>query len=476
MLLTLATVFNLLFRAKKLRDSKQQYTADDIDLSRKHLIRNSQENSFHTAVSSLKRGLKPHSKCKLWSLNPILDQNGILRSCGRLQFAPDSLEIEKCPIILYAKDTITRLYLEHAHRICIHQGTEPVKAFVQQRYHVFGLRKCLLSIKFRCFLCRRFNAENIQPIMAPLPAFRFPSAATQFPFSNSGVNFFGPFYIEDTKGNLEKHYGLIFTCLITRAVHLESCPDLNTGTFLNAFRRFTSRRCQPELLYSDNGKTFIGASEELKKSVKSLDYDKIYKALAATNTTWKFNPPYGPHFGGVWERLIQTAKKTLLIILGSKRLSLDVFQTILAESEAILNSRPLTNVADLPDNEMPLTPNHFLISRPFNSLPPGKFDSQTPASFRTWRNLQQMMNHFWKRLVKEYLPTLLKRSKWNENNQSPLKVNDVVWILKDMTPRGIWPLGRVLEVYPGRDGPCGEGKNGLRYVRSPRFRTRTRFG
>ena len=432
LLLTIATVFNLLFRAKKLRDSKQQYTTDDIDLSRKHLIRSSQENSFHTTVSSLKRGLKPHSKCKLRSLNPNLDQNGILRSFGRLQFAPDAREIEKCPIILHAKDTSARLYLEHANRICIHQGTEPVKAFVHYRYHVFGLRKCLLSIKFRCFLCRRFNAENIQQIVAPLPAFCFPSTATQFPFSNSDVDFFGPFHIEDTKGNLEKHYALIFTCLITRAVHLESCPDLNTGTFLNAFRRFTSRRCQPELLYSDNGKTFIGASEELKKSVKSLNNDKIYKALAATNTSWKFNPPYGPHFGGVWERLIQRAKRTLLIILGSKRLSLDVFQTILVESEAILNSRPLTNVADLPDNEMPLTPNHFLISRPFKSLPSGKFDSQIPASFRTWWNLQQIMNHFWKRIVKEYLPRLLKRSKWNENNQSPLKANDVVWIPKDI--------------------------------------------
>ena len=181
-------------------------------------------------------------------MNPILDQNGILCSCGRLQFAPDALEIEKCPIILHAKETITCLYLEHAHRICIRQGTEPVKAFVQQRYHVFGWRKCPLCIKFGCFLCRRFNAENIQPIMAPLPAFRFPSAATQFPFSNSDVDFFGAFYIEDTKGNLEKQYGLIFICFITRAVHLEGCPDLNTGTFLNAFRHFTSRRCQPELL------------------------------------------------------------------------------------------------------------------------------------------------------------------------------------------------------------------------------------
>ena len=126
MLLTLATVFNLLFRAKKLRDSKQQYTTDDIDLYRKHVIKSYQENSFHTTVSSLKSGLKPHSKCKLQSLNPILNKNGILRSCGRLQFAPDALEIEKCPIILHAKDTTRRLYLG----ICNHQGTEPVKAFV----------------------------------------------------------------------------------------------------------------------------------------------------------------------------------------------------------------------------------------------------------------------------------------------------------------------------------------------------------
>ena len=99
-------------------------------------------------------------------------------------------------------------------------------------------------------------------------------------------------------------------------------------------------------MLSDNGKTFIGASEELKRCVKRLD--KIYKDMAATNTTWKFNPHYGPHFGGFWERLIQTAKGTLFIILSSRRLSLDVLRTILVETEAILNSRPLTIVAHLP--------------------------------------------------------------------------------------------------------------------------------
>ena len=101
------------------------------------------------------------------------------------------------------------------------------------------------------------------------------------------TGFFGPFYIEDKQSKNENQYGLIFTCLATRAVHLETCPELDTDTFLNAYRRFTCRRCQPILLYSDNGKTFVGASEELKKLVKALDKDKIYRALARVKTTWK---------------------------------------------------------------------------------------------------------------------------------------------------------------------------------------------
>ena len=141
-----------------------------------------------------------------------------------------------------------------------------------------------------------------------------------------------------------------------------------------------------------------------------------------------------------------------MIILGSKRLSFDIFQTIMVEVEAILNSRPLTNVADQPENEEPLTLNHFLIQRPYSSLPTGNFGDQQPASFKNWKHVQQLMNHVWRRLIKEYLPTLLKRRKWTDNNQPPLKVGDVVWVLKDLTPRGIWPLGRVVETSPGRDG------------------------
>ena len=122
----------------------------------------------------------------------------------------------------------------------------------------------------------------------------------------------------------------------------------------------------------------------------------------------------------------------------------------MVETESMLNSRTLARVADLPDNEEPITPNHFLVQRPYNSMPPGDFSSTMPASFKSRKNVQQLINHVWRRLVKEHLLTLAKGSKWSGQTDS-LKVNDLVWILKDLTPRGIWPLGRIVETSSGKD-------------------------
>ena len=269
-----------------------------------------QDSFFHSAVHSRQRGNNLDSNWKIQCLNPLLDEHGLLRSCGWLQYAPTQLDLENLPIILHAKDKIFRLFLEHAHRICVHQSTDPTRAFIQQRYHVIGLRKTLASIQFHCFLCRRFETKNIQPIMVPLPSFRFSTAETQFSFANSGVDLFGPFYIEYFKGVIEKHYGLRFICMVTPAVHLETYRGLNTDMFLNAFRRFCSRQCQPQLLYSDNGKTYVSASEELKKNVKALENDKNYKALAVGQHNVEIQSTIRPSF---WRclgaALFQSAKK-----------------------------------------------------------------------------------------------------------------------------------------------------------------------
>ena len=373
-----------------------------------------------------------------------------MRSHGRLVYAPLAQAI-RTPVLLDSKEPITKLYLKHAHEICCHAGPEFVKAFVEQRFKVLGIRAALSSINYRCFICRRFRAENVQPEMAPLPQLRFPSPKSPFPFEKTGVDLFGPFFIVNGR-NTEKHYGIIFNCLVTRACHLESCSSMTTDSFLNAFRRFIARRGHPRLLRSDNGKNFVGARRELQACLNDGIAGVQNKIPHAEEICWDFNPPSAPHFGGPWERLIQTAKRTLLIILGSQKLTLEFFTTILPETDLMLNSRPLTHANDQPENEEPLTPNHFLLHRPFANIPPIVFEeTDKPLSFNSWKEVQKVSNHFWKRFLKEYLPTLDRRQKWNKATP-PLKVNDIVWLLQDFTPRGIWPLGKITATHPGKDG------------------------
>ena len=170
----------------------------------------------------------------------------------------------------------------------------------------------------------------MRPKMADLPEFRFPDVNKQYPFVNTGMDMFGPFYIEDKRESTQMHYVCLFTCLVTRAVHLEVCHDLSTDCLLMTIRRFVSRRGYPDLIVSDNGENFIGANQAMKLKFQRTykpDNEYIRLQLAQQNIQWTFNPPLAPHFGGVWERLIQTAKRSLLIVLGSRKLTLSVFQS-----------------------------------------------------------------------------------------------------------------------------------------------------
>ena len=140
----------------------------------------SQQILFFSTMQALKRGSRIDSKCKIRSLNPMLDNNGIFWSCGRLHFAQDNLEVEKFPIIVHAKDKIARLYIEHAHNICVHQGTEPVKIFVQQRYHIIGLCKNTFEYKLQMFslqtICRsKHSTPHGSPSCLPFPNRLYPA-------------------------------------------------------------------------------------------------------------------------------------------------------------------------------------------------------------------------------------------------------------------------------------------------------------
>ena len=303
------------------------------------------------------------------------------------------------------------------------------------------------------FHLQTMEADNVRPKMADLPLFRFPDVNKQYPFVNTRMDMCGPFYIEDKREGTQLHYVCLFTCLVTRDVHLEVCHDISTDCLFMTIRRFVSRRGYLDLIFSDNGEYFIGAYQAMKLKLQRSykpDNEYIRLQLAQQNIQWTFNPPLATHFGGVWERLRKTAKRSLLIVLGVRKLTLSVFQTVVAEAEAILNSRPLTHVSCSISDEGPLTPNHFLLRRSHMCLKT-LGNSNQRFSTKDFMLTQTLLDHYWGRLLKEYVPELNKRRKWQRSNDE-LHEGDIVWVLKEFTPRGIWPFGKIVKAHRGSDG------------------------
>ncbi|KFD51366.1 hypothetical protein M514_07771 [Trichuris suis] len=175
--------------------------------------------------------------------------------------------------------------------------------------------------------------------MAPLPAARLQTFRP--PFTCVGVDYFGPVLVLVRRSH-EKRYGCIFTCLATRAVHLEVSFSLDMDSFLMAFRRFINRRGTPAVVYSDNGTNLVAAEKELRTSLKSWNQTKISEALTQCRIRWVFSAPLAPHLDGAWERLVRSAKLALRKTLNGRAVTDEVLGTVFVE---ILNSRPLTHIS-----------------------------------------------------------------------------------------------------------------------------------
>ena len=193
-------------------------------------------------------------------------------------------------------------------------------------------------------------------------------------------------------------YVCLFTCGVTRAVHLEIVSDLSVETFLQALRRFVARRSLPRVMLSDNASTYEAAANELEKLINS---DKMSESLCTMGIKWQFIPKRAPWYGGFWERLIGLTKTALRKILGRAFVTLPILQTLIVEIEAVLNDRPITYVAsDLNDLE-PLTPSHLLYGRRITTLPHKIMDDEVddptygaPIVREMAKRQSQLLHHF----------------------------------------------------------------------------------
>ena len=329
-----------------------------------------------------------------------------------------------------------------------HGGREQVLSRLQERYWVVQANALTRRVLSKCVVCRRSFGNSLTQMMADLPSDRVSPDLP--PFTNTGVDFFGPFHVKQGR-SLVKRYGVLFTCLFTRAVHIEMAVSLDTDAFVNALRRFIARRGQVKSMRSDNGTNFVGAERELREAIRGWNQSKISSFFLQRSVDWTFNTPAASHHGGSWERLIRSIRRILAGLLKEQTLTDDSLRTLLSEVESILNSRPLTRSSSDPNDLSCLTPNHLLLLKDQPSLPIGVFVKEDNYVRRRWRQVQYLSDLFWKKWVREYLPFLQERQKWLFPQRN-VQVGDIVLVVDPSAPRGSWPLGKVQAVFPDGSG------------------------
>ena len=439
-------------RTKEKRNG--QLCTEEIQQAEQYWIKQTQSDSFPKEMNGLLKNANVDRHSKIISLKPFLDECGLLRIGGRLQETNWSFT-QKHPYILPGNDALSELLIRKAHEDVMHSGLQANLNQLRETYWILKSRQMTKSCVKRCLICRRACVKAGQQISAPLPKDRINEAQA---FEITGVDFAGPIYV---KPDNKKAYIALFTCAVTRAVHLELVSDLTTDAFLLALKRFIARRGICSVIYSDNAKTFKKAEKDLKFLWTLMKGKEIQELFADKRIVWKYIVERAAWWGGMWERLVRSVKTCLRKIMGRSYLKFEELQTLICEVEAVINSRPLSYLHTESSEPSPLTPAHFLTGQRITTLPPyplGLRNSSSEKTTATQLNKrlqyrQRLSTNFWNRWKKDYLMELRSAHHVsNPSNQSIFKVGDVVLIHEDKQPKHMWKMGRIADTFMGRDG------------------------
>ncbi|XP_057378039.1 uncharacterized protein LOC130700052 [Daphnia carinata] len=417
-----------------------------------NIIKICQQEAFGDDLHRLENGKTLKSTSHLLALSPWLGKDGLLRLGGRIGRAKLPYDVLHPPL-LPSKHPLTENIISALHREMHHAGTDYLFSKLLQHFWVVRGREAVKRIRHNCTECIRERAAPAAQMMGEIPSERLESLAS--PFTHTAVDYFGPLETSPGRNRVNKRYGALFTCLVTRAVHLELAFSLSSDDFLLALRRFIGIYTKPRTVHSDNGTNFVGAERELNSLVNELhSSEDLTRFKTEKAIDWRFQPPRAPHFGGAHESLVRSTKKALYRALETEKKGLrfpsdETLRTILAEIAGLLNSPPLTYTSTDPADLRPLTPNDFMNRPPTSDLPAGSFDDVLPRE--QFRYVQRMMNLFWDLWTKYYLPSLAPRKKWKTKHRN-MSVNDVVMLIDPNVPRGQWKIGSVSKTFPGADG------------------------
>ena len=381
------------------------------------------------------------------NLDLRLDDDGLLKCHGRLR----SLQTESKPIFLPPGSPLLELFVRAKHEKCMHGSPAMTLACLRQEAWIPRARRLVRNIVNHCPGCKRWRSK---PFMLPkMPPYPIARTEESKPFTHIGVDYFGPIYVRSNR-EMKKRWVALFTCMATRAIHLELAEDLSAETFLQVFRRFVARRGMPSTIISDNVTNFVLTKKTLALLKEKLSRQEIRWSLITQRAPWQ---------GGFYERLIGVTKDTLRRAVANKRLTEQHFITLLVECEAIVNSRPLTYLDN--DSLEYIRPIDFLLPKSEVSIDPGHDKESGDFQFSSaekvlekWRTSQDSLRKFWSFWKDAYVTSLRERYQLThrvsraKEERTP-RVGEVVLIKSEVEPRGKWKLGRVIKL---------QGGNGIR--------------
>lgn len=413
-------------------------------------IKHSQQLNFAKEIAACNQKMPITKESPLSKLTPFVDKDGILRASGRIKRSGMSYD-ENHPIILTGRCNIVQLLAHSAHKTMLHGGMQLCLQYLRNRYWIIGIRFVLKKVIRSCLPCFRQRKETAEQLMGQLPESRITPGRA---FIDTSVDYAGPMLIKRYSGRtrvVDKGYIAVFVCDKTRAIHLELVSNLTSEAFIAAFTRFVSRRGRVRQIRSDNATNFHGADNDHREILHSWQKSASNDWLQSQAISWIYIPPVAPHMGGLHEAAVKSTKHHLRRVIGTQQLTFEQMATLLTQIEACLNSRPLCSLNDEQEEGLALTPGHFLIGEPLVT-PLARDYTNTPKNrLSHFKLIEKMSQEFWQRWSEEYIKTLIPREKWYHSQQNLAK-DDIVLVTQENFPPTKWPIGRIMEVYPGEDG------------------------
>ncbi|XP_052256360.1 uncharacterized protein LOC127861714 [Dreissena polymorpha] len=284
-----------------------ELTSTEIEVAEQRWLLACQGSSFVEEITSLK-SKTPKRHPLVRQLRLFVDDTGIIRCGGRIHNASVA-DVTRFPYILPRQHKLTNLIVQDAHENQLPAGTNATAT----QYWIPAIRQCVRSVLRKYVSCKRVQGKSCKPVESPLlQKYRIEESP---PFSVTGVDLTGALNVRDRTGCQTKVYICLFTCASTRAVHLEIVQDLSQDSFMQAFRRFASRRSLSKI---------VGASHQLRRLFESA---AVKELLSRKGTEWHFIPKRAPWYGGWWERLIGLTKSALKKVLGRSLFNMETLHT-----------------------------------------------------------------------------------------------------------------------------------------------------